>query len=66
MNKYIVFYAGQLLDECGEYPHPSICPDGAFMYSVHTRQWFWKRWGTWHGANLPDIPKELQMWCLLL
>lgn len=69
MNKFIVFYGQQVY---GEYTAANIYalrlefPNGCYMRSPQTQNWYVRLSGSWTPINYSDIPPEVRVNCLLL
>ena len=68
-SKFIVFYGQQIY---GEYDSVTMydispdLPDGCYMRSPQTSNWYLRLSGSWAPINYSDIPPEVRLNCLLM
>ncbi len=66
MAEVLVFYADQLLEDCGPvYRVSSLIPDGAYIRAA-TGYWYIRQWDSNVPINESDVPETLKAWVLLL
>ena len=69
MKRYTIFYAGKFYGELDEWSGTRGLPNGAYVMFRGTGefvQWFVIEQGTIAYLLDEDVPKELQLWVLLL
>jgi hypothetical protein len=65
MKDYITFYADQVYDERDSW-RAADCPDGMYIYSRWTTNWYLVRWGSSTPINQCDVPATLRTMLLLM
>lgn len=60
MKMYLIFYAGALYAEVDTYRSAEL-PDGAYVYSRPTKQWYVVQWCSCVPMNEGDIDNELKV-----